>query len=208
MRFEIVDSTYVDGALPGTVVDQIPEAGFKVKESRVILLTLNSKSPEKVVLPKLTDISFRQARVLIENCGLVLGKISYKPSEYNDLVLAVEQDSIQVFEGDELIKRSTIDLIIGTDAVSAITLLPSLLGLEVGDAKNTLIDAMLNPGVLIYDASIENAEDSVNAVVWKQYPDPKLIRDVNLGTSVDLWITVDSLKIQFLLSADTIQQRF
>jgi len=133
----------------------------------------------------------------------MLGQISYKPSDYNDLVLIVEQDSVEVVQGDQLLKGSSIDLIVGRDAGNEQTLLPDLMGLTVEEAKEVVVSAMLNPGVLIFDASIENAEDSINAFVWKQYPNPKLTREVNLGSSVDLWITVDSLKAQLLMPADT-----
>jgi ribosomal protein L28 len=55
---------------------------------------------------------------------------------------------------------------------------------------------MLNMGVLIYDETIISKEDSLNARVWKQNPNPKVTGYVNLGSSVDIWITVDALKIE------------
>jgi hypothetical protein len=48
---------------------------------------------------------------------------------------------------------------------------------------------MLNTGVLIYDPSILTPEDSVNAIVWKQYPSTSNTRIINVGGSVDLWLT-------------------
>src|SRR6056297_526829 len=69
LEIEIVDSLYADDAAPGAIVDQLPKPGSRVKEDRTIFLTVNSMQPEQVTLPKLTDISFRQARVLTENAG-------------------------------------------------------------------------------------------------------------------------------------------
>src|SRR5690606_10818345 len=100
LKYEIIDSMHFDGANPGAVVEQVPEPGFKVKKNRIIFLTINSTVPEVVVLPKLTDISFRQALGLMENCGLKPGKITYQPSEYNKLVLHVEQDSKKLKQDD------------------------------------------------------------------------------------------------------------
>jgi len=195
LKIVIIDSVFTDKVKPGAVVEQLPEAGFGVKENRTILLTINSSNKEKVVLPKLTDISFRQAMVLAENCGLLVGEISYQPSEYNNLVLKVEQESDEVFQGNLLLKGSTINFTVGRNPNNEQTALPDLKGLETEEAKKILTDAMLNLGVLIYDKTIITAEDSINAVIWRQRADVKSTRSILLGTSVDLWITVDKEKI-------------
>ena len=195
LTIQIIDSVYNKKFAPGTIVDQQPTANSKVKENRTIFLTINSMEPEKVTLPKLTDISFRQAQVLIERAGLFIENISYQPSEYNDLVLDVLQDSISIQEGDKIIKGSNIDLIIGRNKGNLKTPLPNLTGFAINDAQITLTDSKLNQGVLIFDNSVINAEDSLNAKVWKQLPDPKYVSTVDLGSSVDLWLTTDTVKI-------------
>jgi len=195
-KYEIIDSTHFDGAKPGVVVEQVPEAGSGVKRNRIIFLTINSTVPEKVTLPKLTDISFRQAQALIENCGIALGNISYQPSEYNNLVLKVQQNSRELSTGDIILKGSSVDLIIGTSTGSQDTQIPNLTGLTYTEAENLLKSNLLNTGVLIYDESIITQEDTLAALIWKQYPNYQNTRIVSLGTSVDLWFTLDSLKIQ------------
>lgn len=195
LTVQIIDSVYNKKFAPGTIVDQQPTANSKVKENRTIFLTINSMEPEKVTLPKLTDISFRQAQVLIESSGLFIENISYQPSEYNDLVLDVLQDSISIQEGDKIIKGSNIDLIIGRNKGNLKTPLPNLTGFVINDAQITLTDSKLNQGVLIFDNSVINAEDSLNAKIWKQLPDPKYVSTVDLGSSVDLWLTTDTVKI-------------
>ncbi len=182
-------------AAPGVIVDQLPEAGSRVKEDRTIFLTINSTQPEQVTLPQLTDISFRQAQALVENSGLEIGNISYRPSEYNDLVLEIQKDSVELFAGQKLPKGASIDLIVGRKQGNLVTDLPNLLGLTIPEAKQSLTDAMLNTGVIIYDETILSAEDSTNAMVWKQQPNPRVAATATLGSSVDLWVTVDQLKI-------------
>lgn len=194
MKYEIIDSLHVAGAKPGAVVEQVPEAGFKVKKNRIVSLTINSTVPEMVVLPKLTDISFRQAIGLIENCGIKHGKITYQPSEYNNLVLEVEQNSKKLKQGDIIQKGSSVDLIIGSSSGVQETPLPNFSGLTIIEAKELLMNHKLNTGVLIWDESVITSEDTLTAIIWKQYPG-KNIRFVSLGTNVDLWLTVDSLKI-------------
>lgn len=196
LRVEIVDSIYMSEADPGVIVDQLPQAGSRVKEDRTIFLTINSNQPEQVTLPQLTDISFRQAKVLLENSGFEIGNISYQPSEYNDLVLEIQKDSVELLAGQKLPKGSSIDLIVGREQGNQVTDLPNLLGLSIPEAKETLTGAMLNTGVIIYDESILSAEDSTNAVVWKQQPNPRVTASTTLGSSVDLWVTVDQLKIE------------
>jgi beta-lactam-binding protein with PASTA domain len=195
LRIEIVDSLYMNEAEPGAVVDQLPEAGSRVKKDRTIFLTINSSQPEQVILPQLTDISFRQAQVLIENSGLQIGNISYRPSEYNDLVLEIQKDSVELHTGQQLPKGSSIDLVVGREQGNQVTSLPNLLGLTIPEAKETLTNSMLNTGVIIYDESILSAEDSTNAMIWKQQPNPRITATAPLGSSVDLWVTVDQLKI-------------
>ncbi len=193
MKYKIIDSMHFNGAQPGTIVDQVPEAGFRVKKNRIILLTINSTVPEKVILPNLTDISFRQALGLIENCGLVPGKISYQPSDFNNLVLGVEQNATPLKQGDIILKGSSVDLIIGTNSGIQETPLPDLTGLTRNEAQTLLTSNMLNTGVLIWDETVVTPEDSLAAMVWKQYPG-KMVKLVSLGTSVDLWLTLDSNK--------------
>ena len=151
--------------------------------------------PEQVIVPKLVDISFRQAQVLIENCGLQIGNISYQPSEYNDLVLKAQIDSTDINVGQQLPKGSPVNLIIGRNRGNLSTALPDLRGLTIEEASAKLTDAMLNEGVIIYDESVLAQEDSLNARIWKQQPNPDITGKVTLGSSVDLWVTVDQLKI-------------
>ena len=134
LRIEVIDSLYVDEAPPGAVVDQVPEAGHRVKQNRIIFLTFNSSQPELVSLPRLTDISFRQALVLVENAGLKIGQILYQPSEYNDLVLKVQIDSTDIFPGKKLPKGASIDLVLGHQEGNLSTPLPDLTGLSVEEA--------------------------------------------------------------------------
>ncbi len=195
LKIEIIDSVFNKKYEPGTVVDQQPIANSNVKENRTLFLTINSSEPEKVILPKLTDISFRQARVLVENSGLFIGTISYEASEYNDLVLDVQQDSVSIQKGEKIIKGSTIDLIVGRSKGNLKTPLPNLTGFSLEEALATLTGAKLNQGVQIYDNTIHTAEDSLNAQIWKQLPNPKFIKTVDLGSSVDIWLTVDPDKV-------------
>lgn len=198
LKTVVVDSLYMDDATPGVVVDQIPGAGHGVKPDRTIFLTINSTLPEMVTLPQLTDISFRQAQVIIENSGLETGDISYRPSEYNNLVLSVQIDSNEIRPGKKLPKGTRIDLVVGREHGNETTALPDLKGLILEEAKTILTQSLLNTGVILYDGSVLTPEDSLNARVWRQNPDPAVTSGILSGSSVDLWVTVDELKLDFI----------
>ncbi|NOY95013.1 MAG: PASTA domain-containing protein [Chlorobi bacterium] len=195
LRFKVIDSAYVDNVAPGSVIDQLPKPGFRVKDNRTILLTINASSPEQVMLPKLRGISFRQAKVLLENCGLAIGKISHQPSEYNDLVLNVLIDSTEVYMGESYAKGTPIDIVVGKTSFLKKTAVPDVLGMPVSLAKSTLNEIMLNTGVVIYDETVLTKEDTLNARIWKQRPDPRITPETEPGSSIDMWATVDELKI-------------
>jgi beta-lactam-binding protein with PASTA domain len=192
---EVTDSIYLSNSPPGIVVDQIPRAGFMVKENRVVSLIINSSMPEQVVLPQLTNISIRQAMVLAENSGLQIGKITYEPSEYNNLVLKVKTDSVEIFPGKLLYKGTTIDLVIGLTYGNAVPL-PDLTGLTQEEAQSYLMNYMLNIGATLYDNTVITEEDSLNARIWRQTPSPNTTRNVYTGSSVDIWVSTDSTKFQ------------
>jgi beta-lactam-binding protein with PASTA domain len=196
LRIIITDSIFIDDAPPGVVVDQIPKAGHGVKQNRTISLTINSSQPEMVTLPQLTDISLRQALVLIENSGLTTGNISYQPSEYNNLVLDAKLGPVKLIPGEKVPKGTKINLIVGREHTGKMTTLPDVTGLTVEEAGITLTNAMLNTGVIIYDESVITAQDSVDAKVFVQSPDRDETPTVPLGTSVDIWATTDQSKLQ------------
>ena len=97
----------------GSVLDQQPSAGAKVKEGRMVYLTLNSSDFKEVKLPKITGLTLRQARNVIESLGFVFGDIEYVDDIAYNVVISVSSESVQLVEGDFLKKTSTIDFKLG-----------------------------------------------------------------------------------------------
>ena len=89
------------------VIGQMPEAGHDVKEGRTIFLSICALSPEQVEMPKLTDISFRQAVNIMQTVGLNVGRIEYVPSEFSNLVLAQKLNEESVEPGVMVNNRIT-----------------------------------------------------------------------------------------------------
>ena len=191
-RFVIEDSVYRKNFIPGTVVFQNPAAGHKIKPNRIIYITTASYTPEQVEVPKLTDVSIRQARELLESKGFALGTIVVRPSEFDDLVLEQKHNGQTLLPGSRIGNGSTIDLVVGKKLYGEATIIPDLKSLTLSAAENVLKSRSLVPGSVIYDSSIRNLADTLLAVVWKQMPEHDSLTRVMPGLSVDLWMKIAS----------------
>ena len=196
-RYNIIDSVHLDGYLPGAVIEQIPAAGSLVKENRNIHFTIKAISPEKVQIPDLIDYSLRNAKVILESYGLVAGELIYVPSEYRNLVLQQLYKGKPVEPGTVVVKGAIIDLHIGKGLSTERTNVPDLKALTLEEAKSYVVSVSLNIGASIYDESILTAEDSIAAVIWKQQPSAESGARIPLGSSVDVWLSVDTAKVNY-----------
>lgn len=197
LRYQIVDSVYNIKAERGSVTDQNPRPEFKVKENRTIFLTINAFNPEFISMPYVVGVSLRQATAIIETAGLKTGKLAYVPDIAVNNVLKQKFRGEEIEEGDSIIKGSAIDLVVGKGLSNEKTAAPDLVGLLLEDASLKITRRYLNMGAVIYDQSPVNAEDSARVFVWKQRPvhDEEDEILINLGASVDIWVTVDSSKL-------------
>ena len=109
LRFQIVDSVYMRGQKPGVIVEQIPAAASKVKENRIVFLTINANNAQTVELPDMIDISQRQAKASLRALGFVVDSVRYVPSEYPDLVKDVFYNDRSVRSGQRLPYGSELD---------------------------------------------------------------------------------------------------
>jgi len=195
LKYYIIDSVYTTTVPSGCVAEQNPKPGFKVKKWRNIVLTINAFSPEMVAMPDLVDLSMRQALAIIENSGLEMGQLKYKPDLSIDFVLEQLHNGKLVAEGDSLQKGSVIDLVLGKGLSNRRTPVPDLMGMHLDPARNKILVSSLNLGTYIYDNTIKKGEDSLNAFVYKQNPEFRDDAELQLGSAIYLWLTVDSAKL-------------
>ncbi|NPA37514.1 MAG: PASTA domain-containing protein [Chlorobi bacterium] len=195
LRYKIIDSVHISEQLPGVVVDQTPGVGENVKRNRTIFITINAYTPEKVQMPNVVESSLRDAKVTLESYGLKTGKIIYVPSEYTNLVMGQMFEGKPIEKGTMIIKGSKIDLLIGKGLSDKKTNVPDLTGMNVEKAEQTCLNTSLNIGAVICDTTIHNDEDSLAAFVWQQRPVATEGTKLNLGASIDIWISLDSAKI-------------
>ncbi len=114
LRYLITDSVYNPEQKPGVVISQTPEANIKVKENRIIYLTITGFQPPQISMPKLIDLSERQAIATLKSFDLKIGHIRYERSYCNGCVLRQLIKGKEVEPGKRIKKGSIIDIIVGT----------------------------------------------------------------------------------------------
>lgn len=197
LRYEVVDSVFSTEMPRGTVIKQNPISSSRVKKNRKIFLTMNAVNPEMVSMPQLIGLSFRQARLALQNAGLIQGTISYRPDfAKNNVLQQMHGDSV-INEGTIITKGAVIDLVLGMGLSSKTTRVPDLVGLGLDVATEIISDYYLNLGAITYDESFETAEDSTGAFIWRQYPDYDEFKRLNMGMEIDIWLSLDSTLLQW-----------
>ena len=185
LRYIIIDSVFNKKVEKGTILEQDPIAGTNVKENRRVYFTINALQNKIVTFPYITDLSLRQAVRKLENLGLVVGELEYKPDLAKNVVLNQKVSGIKIKAGQELFVGTTVDLVIGSGLSDKTTSIPNLLGLNLQKAQTEIKVASLNFGAVMFD---EGITDSANAVVYKQNPKINEKRKVKLGTSIDIYL--------------------
>ncbi len=201
LRIEVFDSVFLSDFERGTVVEQHPKAGFKVKKNRKIFLTMNATSPEKVAMPNLVDLTIRQATAKLESFGLKVGHISYEPHIFINVVLAQRMSGHEIAPGDSVIKGARIDLVLGKGLSDEQAAVPNLVGMNLEDAKILASDRFLSVGAAVHDQTILTFEDESKAIIFRQKPESGSNMTLPMGSAIDVWITLDSTKVASFNSA-------
>jgi beta-lactam-binding protein with PASTA domain len=195
LRFQVLDSIYTTQVPRGSVAEQNPKPGFKVKKWRNIAVTINAFKPEMVAMPNLVDLTIRQASKVLESSGLEMGQRRFKPDLSINVVIEQTYNGKSIRGGDSIQKGSVIDLVLGKGLSNQKTMVPYLLGMGLNPARSKIMEASLNLGAFNYDNTIKNGTDSVNAFVFKQNPDYREDASLPIGSDLYLWLTIDSAKL-------------
>jgi len=166
-----------------------------VKRNRKIFLTMNAMNPERVPMPDLISLTFRQATARLETYSLKVGEVTYEPDIGINLVLQQKVSGKEILPGDSISKGSFIDLVLGKGLSDEMTSVPVLTGLKLEEARIMAADRFLRIGGILTDNTIINEEDRINAWIYQQRPDTGSNAMLPLGSSIDIWITLDSTKI-------------
>lgn len=109
----VTDSIYSEDKTPGCIIEFHPTQGQRVKEGRIIYLTINTLSTPLEVIPDVADnSSFRQAELSLSSAGFKLESVEYIPGE-KDWVYAVKYRGSDLNIGDRVPKGSPLTLVVG-----------------------------------------------------------------------------------------------
>ena len=191
LRIEVIDSIYVRRMQKGAVYSQNPKAGTKVKKGRRIMLTINAMNAKKVSMPNLVGYSMRQAKAELNARGLALGKLIYVNDIATNNVLRQIYHNREIRPGRQIETGSEIDLQVGLNPSDNMTYVPNVKGMKYLRAVDAVHDNSLNLGKVVFDKTVKNYTDSLNATVYKQSPgaskSPLLMgSDVTIHLSLDI----------------------
>lgn len=195
LRIEITDSVYILTRKPGTIVEQNPPVGTKVKQNRRVILTINARNPKKVEMPNIVGVTLRQAKAILDLQGLIVGNLIFVPDIAVNNVLEQKFRGKVIEPGKLIAKGSRVDLVLGRGMQNERTGLPLLIGLNQSDSRSRLIDASLNLGQVKYDETIKDYKDSLNAMVYSQYPGYSESNSISFGARVDIWLTLNEARV-------------
>jgi hypothetical protein len=90
LQYTIVDSMYVRNKPAGCVREVVPPAGTNVKIGRTVYLTVNSVTAQMLTVPRVADMSRRQAETTLRSLGFDNIQIRMQSGAYKDLVIQLE----------------------------------------------------------------------------------------------------------------------
>jgi eukaryotic-like serine/threonine-protein kinase len=177
---EIRSREYDDKLPEGSILDQFPHAGTKVKKGRRIAVTL-SKGKEIAVIPDVKDLTERQARIELKKRGFSIGKIKKTYSETRELDKVIDAFPQS---GTTISRAMEVELIISKGPKPTHAEAPNIVGESLAEARKKIEDVGLIVGSMQYK---DNPSLLPGTIVSQSVPPGTR---VPLESSIDLVISV------------------
>ena len=206
-NFILIDSVYPKGQQPGSIYQQDPLPGSKIKKGRNVYAIIVAVTPEKTVMPNVKGISLREAIGRLESSGLDVDYLDYVSYSYKNNVIDQYFQGQPISTGTELVKGSKIMLRVGIGDDKTNIKVPNLIGKPANEIKRLLNLTGLNLGV----EKNEDWDSLQYMCVRRMSPGPSS-GTVNPGTFIDVWYhsnrTLDFNKeMDELLHEDSVTNR-
>ena len=118
LRYEVLDSANFDPEYPTfSIITQDPPAGTKVKANRKIYFGVNPSGYKKVTVPKIIQVTKRNASSMLKAVGLDVQRVTYIDQLGKDMVYYIKYKGKDIKPGDKLPKTSKIELICGNGTI-------------------------------------------------------------------------------------------
>lgn len=156
-----VDEIESEDIPQGEVISQTPVAGTNVKAKRIIHLTV-SKGGSAMLIPDLKGLTLEQAKERLDKMGLSLGAVENgnDPDKLSEVIISQSPEP-----GTKASKGARINIVINMKQKTSI---PNLVGMTLGDARNTLLSMKLSVGTIT--ATDGASSDDSNAIILSQDP--------------------------------------
>jgi eukaryotic-like serine/threonine-protein kinase len=185
LQYFVSDSSYSSEKEPFMVTKQDPQPGAKVKENRKIYITYNMKTAPMIKMPKLVDLSLKNAQMILKTSDLQVGKIEYVPDLAQNSVLKQLVNGKEIAAGAPIPKGSAVDLVVGDGLGNAEFQVPNVVGMPADEATTLLVGAGLQMGSIQYIAA-PNGE--AEGTVVRQRPIASPGAKIRVGELVDIWV--------------------
>ena len=118
LRYEVLDSANFNPEYPRfSIIEQNPPAGNKVKRRRKIYVTVKPSGYKKVTVPKIIQVTRRNATSMLRAVGLDVERVTYIDQLGKDMVYYVKYKGKRINEGDKVPKTSKIELVCGNGVI-------------------------------------------------------------------------------------------
>ena len=185
LNFFVTDTTYSNKTPLGTLVEQDPRAGSKVKPGRVVYVIHNAYARKPIALPNLQDLSLRQAERTLQSLEIKVANVTYVPSTFKDIVIEVRKGEQKVMVGSHLEEGDSITLIVGNGESESKVSTPNISGCSLAEATAKLRNNSLGLGFVEYDVE-PTEENEGNYIVYSQSPKSGTIIDAGTPVGVKL----------------------
>ena len=119
LKVVVIDSSFVKGIKPNTILEQNPDGGMKVKEGRIVYLTINTDKEPMITIPDIVDnSSYRQAEAKLRSLGFKLTAPEMIAGE-RDWVYGLKFMNRNISAGEKIPSESTLTLQVGNGSSTA-----------------------------------------------------------------------------------------
>lgn len=132
---------------PGNIVFQNPVGGAVVREGRNVYLSV-SGGEARITMPNLRGRSLRDARITLEQLELRLGVVSYEASD-----LPAETITWQNIPPGKPVRKNMMIEIKVSGGTSMEIEIPYVIGFELAEAQQRLLEGGLRVGAITYQKS-------------------------------------------------------
>lgn len=187
-NFVVADSIY-DRSLPyGSVLQQDPLPGSKVKQGRNVYFIIVARQPEKISMPNLANLSIRQAIVSLEAAGLETGDLTFVDHFARNAVVEQLVMGEPVEPGTLLFRGTKVELVLGNGGQLLNVNFPMIYGKKVNEARQMLKISTLNLGNEYFLDG-----DTLNSRVYKVEPYFEPGDEIAPATYISLWYRSESV---------------